>query len=406
MILSISWRNVWRSKTRSTVILLAIALGMFTGVFNYAFYNGMALQRIKSAISTEASHIQIHSKGYLEDPDEKNFIANAEGLAQQIALSDSIKATCARFITQGMIQSPSTSSGIKIIGIDTTMESQVTNLHSKIIDGAYFEGVKRNPVVIGHKLADKLKLKVRSKVVITFADASGYISGAAFRVAGIYRTSNNMYDNTNVFVRKQDLTELYGADAKSGHEIAILLNHSDDVPNVLSSLKSHYPNYDIKEWRELMPEVSMLESSLDISMYIFLIIILLALTFGIINTMLMAVLERTKELGMLMSIGMNRSRVFKMIMVETVFLSLIGGVIGIAMGIIATLITAHTGIDISFVSEGYGALGYDTLVYPSIQIKNVIDVMLMVFATGILAAIYPARKALKLKPAEALRMDM
>ena len=406
MILSISWRNVWRSKTRSAVILFAIALGIFTGVFNYAFYNGMAIQRINSAISTEASHIQLHKKGYLEEPDEKKYIENAVSLASKIATEDSVQATCSRFIVQGMIQSPTTSSGIKIMGIAPEIESTVTNLHTKIIDGAYFEGIKRNPVVIGQKLADKLKLKVRSKVVITFADKEGYISGASFRVAGIYQTANNMYDQTNIFVKAEDLTSLYGVDTSAGHEIAVLLNNSDDVPVVLTKLKSKFSQFDVKEWRQIMPEVSMLESSLDISMYIFMIIILLALVFGIINTMLMAVLERTKELGMLMSIGMNKSRVFKMIMIETVFLSLIGGVVGIIIGAIVTVATANSGIDISMVSEGFGAMGYDSIVYPVLKIKNVIDVVIMVFITGMLAAIYPALKALKLKPAEAIRIDM
>ncbi len=406
MILSISWRNVWRSKTRSVVILFAIALGIFTGVFNYAFYNGMAIQRINSAISTEASHIQLHQKGYLEEPDEKKYIENAISLAATVAEEDSVQATCSRFIVQGMIQSPTTSSGIKIMGIDPDIESTVTNMHTKIIDGAYFEGIKRNPVVIGQKLADKLKLKIRSKVVLTFADKEGYISGASFRVAGIYKTTNNMYDQTNIFVKTEDLTSLYGVEASAGHEIAVLLNHSDNVPAVLANLENKYSKYDVKEWRQIMPEVSMLESSLDISMYIFMIIILLALVFGIINTMLMAVLERTKELGMLMSIGMNKSRVFKMIMIETVFLSLIGGIVGIIMGAIVTIATANSGIDISFVSEGFGAMGYDSIVYPVLKIKNVIDVVIMVFITGILAAIYPALKALKLKPAEAIRIDM
>ena len=406
MILAIAWRNVWRSKTRSSVILFAVALGIFTGVFNYAFYNGMAIQRINSAISVEASHIQLHAKGYLDQSDDKDYIANALQITKDISKLDSVQACCYRFIVQGMMQSPSSSTGIKILGVQPEQELKVTNLYSKIIDGAYFEGIKRNPVVIGKKLADKLKLKIRSKVLISFADASGYISGASFRVAGIYQTANTVYDKTNAFVRTEDITALFGADVSSGHELAVLLKHSDDVPQINEQLKGLYPGYDVREWRKLMPEVSMLESGLDISMYIFMIIILLALIFGIINTMLMAVLERTKELGMLMAVGMNKSGVFTMIMVETVFLSLIGGSVGIAMGIAFTLVFANSGIDISIVAEGYGALGYDSVVYPVLKMKNVIDVVIMVFITGLAAAIYPALKALKLKPAEAVRVDM
>lgn len=406
MIFSISWRNVWRSKIRSLVILIAITLGVFTGVFNYSFYNGMAIQRINSAILTEASHIQMHNKGYLEDPTEKNYIADALQRATLISEMDSVKAASPRFIVQGMIQSPTTSTGVKVFGIDPELESKVTNVHQKIKTGTYFDGVKRNPILIGKKLADKLKIKERSKVVITFSDAKGYISGASFRVVGIYETSNTMYDGMNVFVQKSDLTTLYGVDENAGHEIAILVNNANMVSHILKELKEKYVSEDIRDWREILPEVSMLESSLDLWMYIFMIIILLALLFGIVNTMLMAVLERTKELGMLMAIGMNQGRVFRMIMTETVLLSMMGGVIGIALGVVFTAITAKTGIDISVVAEGFGAMGYDSMIYPKLFTRNVLDVVIMVFVTGLLAAIYPAIKALKLKPAEAIRSDM
>lgn len=406
MIFSVSWRNVWRSKTRSIVILIAIALGIFTGIFNGAFYNGMANQRIKSAISTEASHLQLHNIGYLKDPSEKNFIANAQQIAFNIGQLDSVKAVSTRFIVQGMIQSPTTSTGIKVFGINPEVEKTVTNIYEHITDGDYFKEVKRNQVIIGNKLAEKLKIKLRSKVVITFADSSGYISGASFRVAGIYQTSNTQYDGMNIFVRASDLNPLYGVDTKAAHEIAVLLDHPEAVPSTMRKLKSTYKNKDVQDWRELLPSVAMLESSLDITMYIFMIVILLALAFGIINTMLMAVLERTKELGMLMAIGMTKGRVFRMIMAETVMLALVGGVVGIILGVAVSSLTARSGIDISIVSEGIGALGYDSIVYPYLKSKDVVGVVIMVFITGIIAAIYPAIKALKLKPAEAIRIDM
>lgn len=406
MIFSVSWRNVWRSKTRSLVILFAIALGIFTGIFNGAFYNGMAYQRINSAIATEASHLQIHNQGYTTDPTEKNFMPNALTLVQDISLMDSVKAVCQRFIIQGMIQSPTTSTGIKVFGINPEIEKTVTNIYDHIIEGDYFEETKRNQVVIGNKLAEKLKIKMRSKVVITFADSSGYLSGASFRVSGIYQTSNTQYDGMTIFVRASDLCPLYGVDENAAHEIAVLLDHPEAVLPMTKKLKNTYKNLDIEDWRELLPSVAILESSLDISMYIFMIIILLALAFGIINTMLMAVLERTKELGMLMAIGMTKGRVFKMIMSETIMLSLIGGIVGITLGVIVSAITARSGISIAAFSEGIGALGYDSVVYPYLKSRDVVMVVVLVFFTGLLAAIYPAIKALKLKPAEAIRIDM
>ena len=141
-------------------------------------------------------------------------------------------------------------------------------------------------------------------------------------------------------------------------------------------------------------------------MYILMVIILLALLFGIINTMLMAVLERIKELGMLMAIGMNRKRIFSMIMTETILLSLFGGSIGIILGILFTLYFGNAGIDLSVWATAYASMGYDSIIYPILTLRDTVVTTIMVLGTGLLASIYPSIKALKLKPAEAIRIDM
>ncbi len=133
-----------------------------------AFYKGMVDQRINTAIKTESSHIQIHHKNYLNNPDKKFLIANTDSVVQVINTVPGVKATSSRIIMNTMIQSPTTGSGVKVTGIVPEDEKQVTNLYSKLIEGSYFEDGKRNPIVIGKKLADKLKVKLKSKVVITF----------------------------------------------------------------------------------------------------------------------------------------------------------------------------------------------------------------------------------------------
>ena len=155
-----------------------------------------------------------------------------------------------------------------------------------------------------------------------------------------------------------------------------------------------------------MPEVSLVENSFGITMVIFIGIILLALLFGIINTMLMAVLERTKELGMLMAVGMNKARVFTMILLETVMLSLFGGICGILLGWALNLYFGVKGIDLGAWSTAYKSMGFDTLVYTKLSLSISMEIAVMVVITGIIASIYPAMKALKLKPAEAIRIDM
>ena len=158
-------------------------------------------------------------------------------------------------------------------------------------------------------------------------------------------------------------------------------------------------------WKELSPEMSYLTEIMDLYMYIFIIIILLALLFGIINTMLMVVMERTKELGMLMAIGMNKIRIFSMIVLESILLSLTGGVIGILIGAFASWYFGIHPIDLSMWAEGYQQLGYDAFVYTTIQPGLLVNVAIMVIFTGVIAAIYPAFKALKNNPADALRIE-
>jgi len=406
MIIAVAWRNIWRSKTRSLVILIAICLGLASGIFYMGFYQGMVDQRINTAIKTESSHIQIHNMEYLNNPDKKFLIANTDSVNQVIKSVSGVKATSSRIIMNTMIQSPTTASGVKVTGIVPEDEKLVTNLHTRLIEGTYFEEGKRNPIVIGKKLAEKLKVRLKSKVVITLQDMEGNMTGASFKVEGIFETSNTVYDENCVFVRKDDLGRVMAMNANSSHEIAVLLDQNDQLDLVDQLLKSDLRSLDVKTWREIMPEVSMVESSFGITMIIFIGIILLALLFGIINTMLMAVLERTKELGMLMAIGMNKIRVFMMILLETVMLSFFGGVCGIVLGWILNLYFGVAGIDLGAWSSAYKSMGFDTLVYtvPSWPIS--FEIAIMVIVTGIIAAIYPAMKALKLKPAEAVRIDM
>ena len=170
MILAVAWRNIWRSKTRSLVILIAICLGLASGIFYMAFYKGMVDQRINTAIKTEASHIQIHHKNYLNNPDKKFLIENTDSVVDVIRSVPGIKAVSSRSIVNTMVQSPTTGSGVKVTGLVPEDEKQVTNVYSKLIEGSYFEDGKRNPIVIGKKLADKLKVRLKSKVVITFQD--------------------------------------------------------------------------------------------------------------------------------------------------------------------------------------------------------------------------------------------
>ncbi len=278
-------------------------------------------------------------------------------------------------------------------------------MYTKIVDGAYFKGVKRNPIVIGEKLAKKLKVKVRSKVVVTITEMDGTLSGGAFRIAGIYKTTNTAYDEMKAFVRESDLQRLIKFKENAGHEIAIKMKENNTENQLAKKLKSEYPDLQVMTWTELMPDMKMMNESMNFMMYIFVGIILLALGFGIVNTMLMVILERVKELGMLMAVGMNKVRIFSMVVLETIFLSVVGGVTGIAIAVTLTALTHKTGLNLSMWAEGLNSMGFDAIIYPVIDFQTVLVVTVLVIITGILSAIYPARKAIKLNPAEAIRIE-
>jgi ABC-type lipoprotein release transport system permease subunit len=386
--------------------MAAVAIGVFAGVYTIAFMLGWVNQRVDAVIRTEVSHIQVHHNDYLETQEVHDYIAGTDEMVRSLADQPGVRGVSPRVISTCMIATAETGSGVMLTGVDPERERIVTNIHELIVDGSYFEEGKNNQIVLGESLAKKLNAKIRSRVVVTLTEMDGTLTGGSFRVAGIYRSANSAYDEMKAFVRDTDLRSLLKLDEGAAHEVAVLMSENGSEELFAPLLAEMYPELSVMKWTELLPEMELMNESMNLMMYIFIIIILLALGFGIVNTMLMVVLERMKELGMLMAVGMNRLRVFAMIVLETVMLCLTGGVIGIAMAVVLTALTARTGIDLSFWSEGLNALGFDAVIYPEIGFGQVAVVALLVALTGVIAAIYPARKAVKLRPAEALRIDM
>jgi len=412
MIFSIAWKNVWRNKLRSLIIILSISLGLLGGIFYLAFANGMAQQQINTSIKTFITNIKLHNPNYLINHEIIYTIANPEEKLKIIKATDGVKASTLRLISPGMASSAITGTGIFLNGIYPKEEINVSDINTKIIKGSYFESELKNQALIGEKLANKLNIKVKSKLVVTIQNAAGDISYGAFRVVGIYKTDHSAFDQLQVFVRKKDLSKLIGVDESTVNEISVLLTHNNLTKSVKEKLKSDFADeieseqVIVRSWDDIQPILKMLnEMTIQFSM-IFVIIILVALSFGIINTMLMAIMERVREIGMLMAIGMNKLKLFLMILLETVFLSITGGVIGLSLSFIVIEITGNSGIDLSIVGEGLNSMGYSSFVYPEIDNYYYLLIGLLVVVTALFASVLPARKALKFNPAEAVRHDV
>ena len=408
MIPILAWRNLWRNPTRTLVLIGAIALGVWAGLFMTGFATGMIKSYISNAIDQIVSHIQIHHPDFSEDQDVKFMLEQPDQRAAEIAQKEEVKAVAVRTLANGMISSAKGARGIRVKGIDPTQESTVTGLDQKIVEGEYLAGKKKNEILISRALAEKLKVKIRSKLVLNMQDLQGEITPAAFRVVGIFHTGNKPFDEGHVFVGRKDLNRLLTLTsagsvdpATLGHEIAMLLHDTKHIPAIQSAIGR--PEWKVENYKEISPDLELYESQMEFVSTIYLSIIMLALTFGIINTMLMAVLERIRELGMLMGIGMNKLKVFLMIMLEAVFLGAVAAPIGLVLGGLTIYFLGQSGLDLSMYSDSLEMYGMSPIVYFEVPTKVYWQIPVFVACTAILAALYPAYKAIKLKPVEAIR---
>ena len=402
-IIVISWRNVWRNKPRSLTILLAIAVGLWGGIFATSISAGMMKQRFTSSIETQVSHLQLHNPLFLKDDNIRYGIHRADQIERVLAQDSSVKAFSSRTIVNGMIATATLTKGVRILGINPAQEAATTRLSTTVISGTYLAAGGRNPVLIGKKLADKLRLKPGSRIILTFTDVEGEIVSASFRVQGIIRTNHSMLDETQVYVRQHDLQSLTGGESIV-NEIAVLLHDLARVNFVVEALRAQFPENETRFWGQLSPDLLYMNEMAGASLMVLLVIIMLALAFGLLNTMMMTVFERTRELGMLMAVGMNKIRVFTMILLETTFLTITGALAGGILSGITIYITSHTGIDFSGVGGNtLSDYGISATVYPELFPGFAENIVLLVLLTSVLSALYPAMKALKLRPSEAIR---
>jgi ABC-type lipoprotein release transport system permease subunit len=244
-----------------------------------------------------------------------------------------------------------------------------------------------------------------ARMTLTFLDKDNNQVGAVFRLTGLYDIANSMFEKGNVFVRNSDLKKLTGIAENDYQQLAVRINDIDKTDEITDKLSQKLPGLEVLSWKKIQPDLAMMTDMVIQFYVIFGVIILAALAFGIINTMLMVVLERTRELGMLTAIGMNKKKVFSMIMLESVFLSLIGAVVGMILSYVIIIITGNTGINLAQAAEGFEAMGYSSVVYPRIGPGFFVIVTILIIITGILSSIYPAMKALKLNPVEAIRAE-
>jgi ABC-type lipoprotein release transport system permease subunit len=401
MLFKLAWKNVWRNRLRSGIMVAAMVFGLLGVILMVGFVKAMTDNMVENAIKYQTAHLQVHTPDFLVNEELGAWLPGADEMAREIREIPGVGGVTVRHVVDGMLASAASTRGVRINGIIAKDESAVTSLSESIVEGRLLPEKGRNPIMVSRRSAKKLNLRIGSKVVLTFSDIQGEVSGAAFRVCGLFNTPSTGFDESNVYVRRADLTGYTGLG--QSHEIAVRLTHGDDIDGLKPVVEGVVGDSGIvQDWGEVQPVLAALKGTMHLSNNIIIGVFVAALGFGIINIMLMSVFERTREFGMLMAVGMTGGKVLRLVVMESLMLGGVGSVLGLAASSLMIAVTGKVGLPFGRMAEGLGAFGVDAVLYPEVTMATYLSTLVMMLVTSVLAALYPARQILKKKLSEAL----
>lgn len=398
MIAKISWKNIWRNKLRSGVVIAAIAIGIVAATFMGGMMNGMMEDMVKTLVNEDLGHGQVHHPNYLLNS-EIEFLVDKDSVAQVLDAEPNVTISSSRLLLESVAQTAGANRGVQLKGVVPADEVALTHLDKNVIAGEYLSLEHKRGVLVGKKLAEKLKLEVGDKLILTLMLFDGGSVQERFKIAGIYQTANTSNDERFIFANQATLYAATGVPSHRVHEVAFRVADELTLSPTIATVGDELPNYTVRDWKAIQPAISMSAETMDTYLFVILAIVLLALLFGIVNTMLMAILERRRELAMLRACGMNKQKISAMIMLETVFMSMIGGVIGVILGYGIVTYLSKNGLKMG---EAYDQFGVSNVVYFKIDPLYFLYFSVMVFFTALIASIFPTRSALGMKISKAL----
>lgn len=402
MIFRIAWRNIWRNRRRSLIVMISVAIGIIAALLMDTLSRGMMVQMLENQIGSHVSHIQIHRKGFRADPVIQNFLPDPQRVQTAVSRLGEIGFWTERVITYGLLSSAESSSGITLVGIDPTREADVTTIKNSVVAGRYLSG-ERNEIVIGRKLAEKLNVTMGDKVVDMATSIDGSVASDVFRVVGLYETFSSEFDKVFAYVDLAHMQDMLGLRSNVS-EVALLVRDRDQLDRVKEELRHELgESYEVLSYPEILPFLVLQLDIFEESMYIFYLIIGIALIFGIINTMLMSVFERITEFGVLKAIGMGGRLLVTMVVLEALLLGVLGTVAGFIIGYGIYLPLSQSGVDLSMFAESLKSIGSGSVIYPVLTFSGAINALVIIPLVAVLGAIYPAAKAARLQPIEAIR---
>lgn len=402
MLITVAWRNLWRNHRRSLIMLAAIAVGLWGMIWMTALMRGMVDQMIDDAIRTLSGHIQIHAHGYLDDPSIEHRLADASDnpALETLLHSPQVTAWSQRIRVPAVIRSERDVYGVTLVGIDPQREQGLSFIADSVVAGDYLQSVHDQHVLLGRKLAEQLETKLGRRIVLMSQDPDNNIAERGFRIGGIYDTELQSTETTYVFAGIETVRSLLKM-GSGVSEISILGHDYRHVDALAARVRAVAGNVQTSTWLQLDPYMASMLDVMDGFILVWFGIIFLALSFGLVNTLLMAVFERTREIGLLQALGMPPVNILYMVLIESLIMLLIGLLAGNLLSWL-TILPIRDGIDISAVAQGLEWAGMSSILLPAVKTADVLLANAVVLVLGVAASLFPAWRASRKVPVEAI----
>ncbi len=394
-----AWRDLGRNRRRTFFSMLALAFGMALLVFMASFIAGEMRDALKSAINLQSGHLQVRAASYNEDKTSLDFadlIENPDALAAQIAARPEVLVATPRLYATGIVAAGDTSAGVRIVGIDPASSASAP-FRDGMVAGDYLTADDRSGLLIGKTLADKVGLAPGDSVNMLVNTSNGDVDQQAFVVRGIYSTGTPGYDESTIFVPLAKAQAIARAENHAS-TIFILLKNQDQTDLMAAALEG--PAYQVKTYLQLNPLLVEFEQFANPMMYLFYLIVLGITATVIINTLIMSVFERTREIGILAAMGMRGGRIMAMFFAESSLLAVGGIAMGVALGSLLSAYVQRFGFFIG--NFGITGVFIGERIYTYLTLNDVITLSIMALVITLLAALYPALVAANMEPVEAL----
>ncbi len=398
---TLAWRNLWRNHRRTLIMLAAVILGTWAMIFMTALMRGMVTQMIQDGISALPGHIQVHHPEYRDDPSVANLISISDTeLAAKFDDAD-IAHWATRVRVPAVITSEYESRGITLLGVDPDRERGLTFVDYDEVEGRFLESTEDTGIVIGKKLAKMLNTRVGKRVVVMSQDPNNEIADRGFRVVGLFTANVSAFEEAFIFAGKSTTQKLLRID----DQVSEIVVFGDDYRNVealydkVSAIVDS--RVEVRRWFEVDAYLGAMLTIMDGFVFVWIIVIFLALSFGLVNTLVMAVFERVREIGLMLALGMKPVYILGQIIIESLMLLVIGLVLGTALSW-AAIQPIKDGIDISIVGEGLDMWGMSAVLYPDLLLRDVILANVVVLVLGFFASLAPAWRAAHYEPVAAI----